>query len=111
MNFWSFASAICGVGLFEFVKFLIERFDKKHDRLSSVEKRLDEIDKGQCRTQMLLLIADYPTENAEIMKIAEHYFKPNEVGGLGGDWYMSNLFYKWLTQQNLGKPEWFNLHD
>ena len=106
-----FLSAMFGCGFMGFLQFLIQRHDSKNDRLAKLENQMNEIDKGQCRTQMLLLIADYPSENAEIMKLAEHYFKPVENGGLGGDWYMSNLFYKHLTKNNLGKPEWFNLHD
>lgn len=103
-----FLLACLGAGLFGFLQFLITRHDNKKDELGEITRRLKEMEKDQCRTQMLLLISDYPSENAEIMKIAEHYFKSEENGGLGGDWYMTNLFNKWLTKQNLGKPEWFN---
>lgn len=37
----------------------------------------------------------------------ERYFRkpPN---GLGGNWYMTSLFDKWIIQHNSGiKPEWF----
>ena len=50
----------------------------------------------------------YPEEKTEIMKLAEHYFKPKSQGGLEGDWYMTGIFNKWLTDNNIGKPEWFN---
>lgn len=127
--FMSFVSALIGGGLIGFIQFLISRHDKKHDRIAELEKKFDEkfenlnkkIDSisskqtkqemDQCRTQLLLLISDYPKEYAEIMKVAEHYFSPVEKGGLGGDWYLTNLFNRFLTEQNLGKPEWFNQHD
>lgn len=115
MYILSFVSGIFGAGLFGFIQFLIMRHDNKSDKMADVKKQLSDISKqlknqemAQCRTQMLLLISDYPTENAEIMKVAEHYFQPADKGGLGGDWYMTNLFNRWLTNQKLGKPEWFN---
>lgn len=115
MYILSFVSGIFGAGLFGFIQFLITRHDNKSDKMADVKKQLSDISKqlknqemAHCRTQMLLLISDYPTENAEIMKVAEHYFQPVDKGGLGGDWYMTNLFNRWLTNQKLGKPEWFN---
>lgn len=111
----SFMSALLGAGIFGFIQFLITRHDNRNDELAEVKKQLQTISKqlrsqemDQCRTQMLLLISDYPNENAEIMKVAEHYFRSESSGGLGGDWYMTNLFNRWLTSQKLGKPEWFN---
>ena len=110
MDYTAIISAVLGAGLFGFVQFLIQRHDDKNDRIDAIERQLEEIsrqlksqERNQCRTQMLLLISDYPTENAEIMKISEHYFRD-----LSGDWYMTNLFNRWLQSQNLGKPEWFN---
>lgn len=105
-----FFSALLGAGLLSFIQFLIQRNDDKNDRISAIETQLEAIsfqlkvqERDQCRTQMLLLISDYPTENAELMKLAKHYFKD-----LHGDWYMTNIFNRWLTAQQLGKPEWFN---
>lgn len=108
----SLLSALLGAGILSFIQFLIMRNDNKNDRISKVEEQLEAInkkletsEKDQIRTQMLLMISDYPNENAEIMKLGQHYF-----GRLKGDWYMTNLFNSWLLRQNLGKPEWFNEH-
>lgn len=110
-----FLSALLGAGVLSFIQFLIERHDHKDDKLSEIEKKIEAIsaqmmnhERDQCRTQMLLLISDYPKEYAEIMKVAEHYFSPSEKGGLSGDWYLTNLFNRFLTQEQLGKPEWFD---
>lgn len=106
----SFLSAMLGAGVLTFVQFLITRNDNRNDRIGEIEQQLENIaaqlklhEKDQCRTQMLLLISDYPAENAELMKLAKHYFSD-----LQGDWYMTNIFNKWLTERQLGKPEWFN---
>ena len=55
-------------------------------------------------TPLLLLM---PEEKKEILTIAQHYFvKPPE--GLGGNWYMTSLFDKWIEKNLNGvKPEWF----
>lgn len=55
------------------------------------------------RTQLLVLLSDYPENVSEIMKVSEHYFSDLE-----GDWYMTSLFNTWLTKNKIAKPEWFN---
>lgn len=111
----TFFTAVLGAGVFGFIQFLIERNDGKNEKIKDIEERLDKIstqleaqERNQCRTQMLLLISDYPNESAEIMKVAEHYFTPQDKGGLGGDWYLTNLFNRYITERKIGKPEWFN---
>lgn len=125
MNYGSFVQAVIVAfltgGAFSFLQFLITRHDKKNDRIAELEKKFDKKfdeleskmdvisskqdaqEMHQVRSQLLLLMADYPTENAEIMKLGEHYFST-----LKGDWYLTNLFNSWIEKRNLGKPEWFN---
>lgn len=55
------------------------------------------------RTQLLLLLSDYPSNVAEIMKVAEHYFSD-----LKGDWYMTSLFFDWLQENEIAEPAWFD---
>lgn len=81
----------------------------KKGRLSRIETRLDEIaeklsitEKDELRTQLLLLLSDYPNEQQEIMKLAEHYFRD-----LKGNWYATSLFNSWLIKHDIAKPEWF----
>ena len=82
-------------------------------RFAEIEKRLDRIDnkqdiseKDSCRTQLLLLMSDYPNDVQEILKLAEYYFKV-----LHGDWYATTLFNAYLIQNNIAQPQWFNPED
>lgn len=90
-------------GLFTMLQFLITR----HDTNKNVKDKLVHLEKDGLRTQLLLLLLMMPDEKKEILTLAEHYFvKPPH--GLGGNWYMTSLFDKWLIEKNNGiKPEWF----
>lgn len=109
------AAILASNGLFALIQFLIKRRDEKKgkmaemaQRLANIDDRLLEQERGSCRTQMMVLMCHYPNETEQIMKLAEHYFKPKCSGGLEGDWYMTGIFNKWLTGSGIGKPEWFN---
>lgn len=90
-------------GLFALLQFLISR----HDQKKNIKGRLDRLEKDGLRTQLLLLMLLMPEEKKEILTIAQHYFaKP--PNGLGGNWYMTSLFDKWIEKNLNGvKPEWF----
>lgn len=102
--------------LFTFLQFLISRRDNKKDKKDELRKELKEIkqelseikslcnihEKDICRSQLLLLIADYPEDKTEIMKLAEHYF-----ADLKANWYMSSIFNTWLENNDTTKPDWF----
>ena len=75
----------------------------KADALTRLSLKMDKQERDSCRTQMLLLMSDYPGQTEEIMRLARHYFQD-----LSGNWYMTSLFNKWLSDNNIGKPEWFN---
>lgn len=103
-------AAIGSAAFFSFIQFLISRHDKKAEKDDTLVKDMGEIqnamlrmEKDICRTQMLVLMSDYPEEKAELMKIAEHYF-----GVLHADWYMSSIFNKWLIKNKIEKPIWFD---
>lgn len=99
--------AVLGGGnLLLFVKFLIERHDrrketKEEDELGGINDRLGKLEKDGIRTQLLLLILLRPDEQTEILKVAEHYFCK-----LKANWYMTSMFKKWCDEQGL-EPEWF----
>lgn len=101
--------AVLGGGnLILFIKFLIERHDKKvekaeEEKKDDIKKTLAKLEKDGLRTQLLLLILIRPDEQTEILRIAEHYFKV-----LKGDWYMTSIFNKWLKAENVASPEWFD---
>ena len=96
--------AILGGGnLLLFIKFLIERYDKKH----GLQGEIATLKRDGIRTQLLLLILMMPDEKKEILTVAENYFsKPPK--GLGGNWYMTSIFNKWLTDKTIDRPEWFD---
>lgn len=92
--------------LFAFLQFLIGR----HDTKKNIKGKLVVLEKDVLRTQLLLLILLKGEESQEILTIAEHYFaKPPR--GLGGDWYMTSIFNKWLKEKTLAEPEWFNCEE
>lgn len=94
--------AIIGVSgaLFGFIQFIISRNDNK------INKNIDSLKRSQCRTEMLVMMNHYPDETMEIMRLAKVYFSE-----LKGDFYMTSLFAKWIRQNNIEKPLWFNEND
>jgi hypothetical protein len=107
----SIAIAIIGSGaLSALVAGIFNLIVNRKGRLAAIEHTLAEIneklevaEKDQVRTQLLLMLANYMLETQEIMKIGEHYFKD-----LHGDWYATSLFNKWLTENHIASPEWFD---
>lgn len=73
------------------------------EQLTKIENRLIKSEKDALRTQLLIMISDYPDEKQEIMTIAQHYF-----GDLKGDWYATSLFNRWITEQGIAEPSWFD---
>lgn len=102
--------AIIGSGVLStIVSAIITAISNRKGRLKTIEEKINDIEKNQktaetdsLRTQLLLMIADYPDEKTEILKIAERYFKGD------GNWVATAIFGKWLEQHCAGvKPEWF----
>lgn len=115
MDFTTIALTILGGGnLIMFIKFMIERHDKKvekeeenelgkiNDEIVQLNKELKRQVKDGIRTQLLMLILLQPEETNEILTVAETYFKK-----LKGNWYMTNVFNKWCQTYLDAKPEWF----
>lgn len=73
-----------------------------HDNQESIKRSLTKTERDSVRTQLLLLMSDYPNNTAEIMGVAEHYFDD-----LGGNWYMTTMFNHWLEDNGIGRPDWF----
>ena len=69
---------------------------------TGIKSKVQKIEKDSVRTQLLVLMSDYPDEQQEILTIAEYYFDK-----LKSNWYMTSLFSKWLKKQNIEKPTWF----
>lgn len=97
------------VGLFEFIQFLINRHDNKKGILAKIweaithlQKQQEKNERDNCRTQMLLLMSDFPQERQELFLLARRYFVE-----LKGDWYASTLFQSHLAQKGIPVPPWF----
>ena len=73
------------------------------DKLNTIEAKLVTSEKDALRTQLLIMISDYPEETQEIMTIAQHYFKD-----LKGDWYATSLFNRWIVEKGIAEPSWFD---
>ena len=107
---YSVFTFVFSAGFYTFVQFLIKRHDDKKGKIAHIDEKIDGIhehhkrlEKDATRTQLLVLMACYEKNAAEIMRLAEHYFSI-----LNGDWYMTGLFNNWLERSGIGKPEWFN---
>lgn len=103
--------AILGGGnLILFIKFLIERHDKKvekeeNEKKDDIKGTLEKLEKDGLRTQLLLMILMRPEEKKEILTLGQRYFDD-----LHGNWYMTDIFNKWLEEKGHSKPDWFK-HD
>ena len=101
--------AVLGGGnLILFIKFLIERHDRKieqeeNNEREGIRNKLSMLEKDGLRTQLLLLILIRPDEQTEILRLAEHYFKV-----LKGNWYMTSIFNNWLKDRGIADPDWFD---
>lgn len=101
-------AAFASTGLFGFVQFLVKRHDDKRgkakqlaDSIESLKKKIDRQERDSCRTQLLLLMSDFPDNSDEILKVAEHYFKD-----LSANWYMTSLFGTWCKRRGIELPSW-----
>ena len=95
-------SAFTSGGVLAFAQFLISR----HDDKQGIKSTLRKLEKDSLRTQLLLMIFLRPKEKKEILTLGERYFKkPPE--GLGANWYMTDIFKKWLKEEGHSNPDWF----
>lgn len=109
-------TASLSAGLFEFIKFLIQRKDNKQTtnddlskQLSEIKTDIEKIKKDQkrnetdnVRLQLMMMYQDYPDKVEKIMEIAHHYFIDLE-----GNWYATELFDDFCEEHKLEKPLWF----
>ena len=71
--------------------------------LAAIKAALQLNEKDQLRTQLMLMLHDYPGERTEILRLAEHYFKD-----LGGNWVLTDIFRSWLHSQSIDEPAWLH---
>ena len=95
-------AVLSSAAVFSFITFLIQRRDSKKNDLAVIQAKLAKIERDQCRTQLLILITNFPNNKVEILKVAEHYFLELE-----GNWYMSELFRGYCESHDILLPSWF----
>lgn len=96
-------------GLFAFIQFLISRKDSANKKFKEIEckfdnleKRMNYIDQGSLRLQILVLIHLYPEREEEIIKLARQYFCD-----FHGNYYLTSIFKQYLDDNKLIYPQWF----
>lgn len=67
-----------------------------NQKLDAIIEKVDRAELDATRSQLLALMSDYPDNESEILKVADYYFN-----GLGGDWYMTDLFTKWADSRGI----------
>ena len=77
-------------------------FQLINNRREKLDNRFTTLEKDVLRTQLLLMIADFPNEKSDILKLAQHYFED-----LDGNWVLSSVFSSWLKVNGIEIPEWF----
>lgn len=109
-------TACLSAGLFEFIKFLIQRNDDKKTTNDDLKKQLNEIqekleknqkdqiknERDNVRLQLMLMYELYPNKVDKIIEIAHHYFVDLE-----GNWYATEMFDDYCEKNNVEKPLWF----
>lgn len=126
MEKWEIAISICSAilgstALVSLVQFLINRHDKKVEakkgRWEQINEKIDKFSEKQdklvedafdtkvdlIRTNLLLLMASYPSNVDEILHIAYKYFVVYQ-----GDSYVTPIFNEWLKRTNIATPSWFD---
>ena len=81
------------------VEYLIKRHDAKKGKMAEIDSKVGTAwtngwrrqRKSELRTQLLLMVSDYPDDKAGIMAVAQHYFED-----LKGNWYATSIFNQWL---------------
>lgn len=102
---WNIISIIIGgLGIGSLITFFVTR----HDTKKGLENKLYKVEKDSVRTQILLMMYNYTdADKEELLTCAEYYFKKRSEGGLEGDWYLTDMFKRFLEQHNIKQPNWF----
>lgn len=79
----------------------IEHIQSDVTAIKDQSHKIVKLEKDSVRTQLLLLMSDYPDNKQEILEVAEHYFKD-----IGGNWYMTAMFNTWIEDHDIARPEW-----
>ncbi len=73
------------------------------DEQKDIRNLIKQQEKDSLRTELKLMISDFPDEESDILRLAEHYFRD-----LHGNWTMSNIFTRWCKEREIEIPTWVN---
>lgn len=81
----------------------VGRLKKIEEKLNTIEANQKTAEKDALRTQLIMMIADYPEEKTDILRLGQHYFEK-----LHGNWVASDIFVRWCGEYNDGIiPAWY----
>lgn len=96
--------------LFQYLQNRKSRKDGLESKVDKLGTDITEITKAQkkaegdiIRVELKLMISDFPDEESDILRLAEHYFKD-----LHGNWVMATTFNAWLKSRGLPSPSWYD---
>lgn len=89
-------------GIIGFIEFLIQRHDSRNGLLRKIVEEQKKQEKDSIRTQLLLMMSDYPHEHQEILMLGHRYFHD-----LHSNWYLTTLFENYLRSEGIPIPHWF----
>lgn len=72
------------------------------DAQNAMREDLHRQEKDNIRTELKLMISDFPDDTSDILKLAEHYFVK-----LNGNWTMNRIFTDWAKAHDVEIPGWF----
>lgn len=81
---------------------LESKVDALTKKQTEINDRLILSEKDALRTQLMVLIKDYPDEKTDILRLGETYFSK-----LGGNWILTDIFAKWCKDSGTQLPPWF----
>ena len=67
-----------------------------NEKLDTISGQISGLEMDSARSQLLVLMSDYPDNESEILKVADYYFN-----NLKGDWYITDLFSKWAESRGI----------
>lgn len=75
-----------------------------NEKLDEIIEKVNVAELDAIRSQLLLLISNYPDNESEILKVAEYYFQD-----LDGDWYVTSIFTKWAEDRGINPDSIINI--
>ena len=69
--------------------------------MNDLKKEVALIKKDDLRTQLMVMIRDFPNEKTDILRLGQHYFED-----LHGNWVLTNIFTEWLMENDIVIPNW-----